>query len=101
MPNTDELVELYEDLSGIRVVHREWYRAFQDFKMCVIMLVGAMLFDRNVSDDVRFAYMGMAVDMFTKPALAALGVDEHIEPGPATAREERIREVQERGRGHD
>jgi aminoglycoside phosphotransferase (APT) family kinase protein len=94
---TDELVELYEELSGIPVVHREWYRAFQGFKVCVIMLVGAMLFDRGVSDDLRFAYMGMAVDMFTKPALAALGVDDDIEPGPVTARDERVRQVQERG----
>ncbi len=93
---TDELIELYEELSGIEVVHREWYRAFQGFKMVVIMLVGAMLFDRGISDDLRFAYMGTAVDMFTKPALASLGVDDDIEPGPVTARPERVREVEER-----
>jgi aminoglycoside phosphotransferase (APT) family kinase protein len=94
--STDELVELYEELSGIPVVHREWYRAFQGFKMCVIMLVAAMLFDGGVTDDLRFAYMGMAVDMFTKPALVSLGIDDDIEPGPVTARDERVREVQER-----
>lgn len=93
---TDEFIQLYEELSGIQVVHREWYRAFQGFKMVVIMLVGAMLFDRGISDDLRFAYMGMAIDMFTKPALASLGVDDDIEPGPVTARDERVREVQER-----
>ena len=93
---TDEFIHLYEELSGIPVVHREWYRAFQGFKMVVIMLVGAMLFDRGDSDDLRFAYMGMAVDMFTKPALASLGVDDDIEPGPVTAREERVSEVQAR-----
>jgi aminoglycoside phosphotransferase (APT) family kinase protein len=92
----DEFVGLYEELSGIPVVHREWYRAFQGFKMCVIMFVGAMLFDCGVSDDLRLAYMGMAVDMFTKPALASLGVDDDIESGRVTAREERVREVQER-----
>jgi len=92
---TDELVELYQELTGIPVVHREWYRAFQGFKMVVIMLVAAMLFDAGVTDDPRFAYMGLAVDMFTRPALAELGVDEEIEPGPVTAREERMRAVRE------
>ncbi len=91
----DEFVARYEELSGIPVVHREWYRAFQGFKMCIIMLVAAMLFDQGVSDDLRFAYMGMAVDIYTQPALAALGVDDELEPGPVTARDERIREVQE------
>ena len=91
---TDEFVARYEELSGIPVVHREWYRAFQGFKMCIIMLVASMLFDQGVSDDPRFAYMGMAVDMYTRPALASLGVDDELEPGPVTAREERMREVQ-------
>jgi hypothetical protein len=54
-----------------------------------------MLFDRGESDDLRLAYMGMAVDMFTKPALASLGIDADLEPGPVTARDERVREVQE------
>ena len=40
--------------------------------------------------------MGMAVDMYTKPALASLGIDDDIEPGPVTARDERVREVQAR-----
>jgi aminoglycoside phosphotransferase (APT) family kinase protein len=94
--SADELVALYEELSGIPVVHREWYRAFQGFKMCVIMLVAAMLFDRGVTDDLRFAHMGMAVDLYTKPALASLGVADDLEPGPVTARDERVREVRER-----
>jgi aminoglycoside phosphotransferase (APT) family kinase protein len=92
----DEFVASYEARSGIRVVHREWYRAFQGFKMCIIMFVGSMLFDQGASDDLRLAYMGMAVDMFTKPALASLGVDDDLEPGPVTARDERLREVQAR-----
>ncbi len=93
---TDELVARYEELSGIPVVHREWYRAFQGFKMCVIMFVGSMLFDQGHSDDLRLASMGMAVDMFTKPALLALGIEDDVEPGPVTAREARVHEVQER-----
>jgi len=93
---TDELVARYEALTGIDVVHREWYRAFQGFKMVVIMLVAAMLFDAGVTDDLRFASMGDAVDVFTRPALAALGVDEDLEPGPVTPRAERMHEAQAR-----
>jgi aminoglycoside phosphotransferase (APT) family kinase protein len=93
---TDEFVRLYEELTGITVVHREWYRAFQGFKMVVIMLVAAMLFDRGATDDLRFAFMGLAVEPYTRQALAALGIDDEIEPGPVAAREERLREVQER-----
>jgi len=93
---TDEFVELYEELTGITVVHREWYRAFQGFKMVVIMLVAAMLFDRGFTDDIRFGYMGPAVEPFTRQALAALGIDDGVEIGPVTARDERFREVQER-----
>jgi aminoglycoside phosphotransferase (APT) family kinase protein len=93
---TDELVQLYEELTGIAVVHREWYRAFQGFKLVVIMLVASMLFDRGSTDDLRFAAMGLAVEPYTRQALAALGIEDEIDSGPVTAREERVREVQER-----
>jgi len=90
---TDEFVRLYEELTGIEVVHREWYRAFQGYKMVVIMLVASMLFDRGVTEDVRFAYMGLAVDPFTRSALAEFAIDDDLDPGPVTAREERLRAV--------
>ena len=92
----DEFIALYQELTGIPVRHREWYRAFQGFKMVVIMLVAAMLFDRGVTDDVRFADMGLAVHPYTVKALTALGIDEELEPGPVTARDERVRAVRER-----
>ncbi len=89
----DEFVALYEELTGITVCNREWYRAFETFKMAAIMLVAAMLFDTGVTDDLRFAGMGLAVHHFTTEALAALGVDEALESGPVTVRRERIRAV--------
>ncbi len=93
----DEFVARYEELSGIPVVHREWYRAFQGFKMCIIMLVAvdAVRPGRDATT-CGSRHMGMAVDMYTQPALASLGVDDELEPGPVTAREERMREVQDR-----
>src|SRR5438309_807027 len=62
----DEAVARYEERTGIEVRNRAWYRAFQAFKMAVIMLVGAMHFDRGVTDDLRFAEMGAAVPLVTQ-----------------------------------
>ena len=59
-----------------RCVHREWYRAFQGFKMAVIMLVGAMLFDSGVTDDPRMGNMALGVHPFTTTALRDLGIVE-------------------------
>jgi aminoglycoside phosphotransferase (APT) family kinase protein len=86
----DEFVARYEQLTGIPVRHREWYRAFQSYKMCVIMLVGAMLFDRGASDDVRLGQMGWAVHPYTAAGLAELGVHGAPESGPVTPRPERM-----------
>ena len=87
----DELVALYEQLTGIDVVQRDWYRAFQGFKMIIILLVAAMLFDRGHSDDLRFADMGLAVHPFTMQMLASLGVTADVESGPVTTRRARAR----------
>jgi aminoglycoside phosphotransferase (APT) family kinase protein len=89
----DEFVVAYEELTGIEVAHREWYRAFQGYKMVAIMLVAAMLFDSGGSDDLRFAGMGLAVHPYTRLALAELGVDDDLESGPVTARDDRVCEV--------
>ncbi len=94
--SADELVARYEDLTGIGVRHRHWYRAFQGLKIAVIMLVGAMLFDDGFTDDLRMAEMGYGVHPFTRDALRDLGVDEELDSGPVTAREERIAAVRRR-----
>jgi aminoglycoside phosphotransferase (APT) family kinase protein len=70
----DEFVALYQELTGIPVRHREWYRAFQGYKMVVIMLVASALFDGGFTADVRFAQMGLAVPVYTAQALAELGI---------------------------
>ena len=72
----DEFVACYERLTGHAVRHREWYRAFQGFKLAVIMLVGAMLFDSGATDDLRMANMGLGVHPFTTTALCDLGIVE-------------------------
>lgn len=97
-PTTDDLVARYQELTGIPVRHREWYRAFQGYKLAVILFVAAMLFDAGHSDDPRFADMGLGVHAMTVRALAELGVSDVPEPGPVTARPERVAAAQERRR---
>jgi hypothetical protein len=91
----DQLVERYEALTGIGVRHRDWYRAFAGFKLAVITLVGAMLFDSGVTDDVRMANMGFAVHLFSTTALRELGITEPLDAGPVTARPERLRALRQ------
>jgi len=43
-PTVEDAVARYEELTGIAVDHRDWYRALAGYKLAVIMLVGAMLF---------------------------------------------------------
>ncbi|EFC86828.1 phosphotransferase family protein [Parafrankia sp. EUN1f] len=92
----DEALAYYEKLTGLPVRHREWYKAFQTFKTCVILLVGAMLFDSGASDELRFAQMGLAIPHFTRAALHDLGVEEDLETGPVLAGRERYRQVRDR-----
>ncbi|MDT3443192.1 MULTISPECIES: phosphotransferase family protein [unclassified Pseudofrankia] len=86
----DEALAYYEELTGIPVRHREWYRAFQSFKTCVILLVGAMLFDAGDTDDLRFGLMGMGIPPYTRRALRGFGIDEPLPSGPVEPRPERL-----------
>jgi len=86
----DEAVARYEAITGAPVVHRGWYRAFQGYKMAVIMLLGAMLFDAGHRDDLRMAHMGFAVPFVTDAALRELGVDESPDHGPTAPTDARM-----------
>lgn len=90
-PSADELVARYEERSGISARHREWYRALAAYKVAVISLLASMLFDDGHSDDLRYMEMGFGVPYVTGLGLHDLGIDEEIEPGPVTARPERIK----------
>ena len=88
--SVDEFIELYEELTGIEATDRAWYRAFQGFKVAVILLVGSMLFEDGLSGDHRLASMGMMVATYTTAALAELGVSERLESGPVAPSPERL-----------
>jgi aminoglycoside phosphotransferase (APT) family kinase protein len=89
----DELVALWEERTGIRTRHHAWYRAFQQFKLTVILFVGGMLFDGGFADDLRLGEMGLAVHPMTQRTLRELGIEEDLEPGPVSPRPERFRAV--------
>ncbi|MDG2029152.1 MAG: phosphotransferase family protein [Acidimicrobiales bacterium] len=94
--SADEFVEYYEQLTGIEVRNREWYRALESFKMAVIMFVGGMLFDGEHTDDLRMADMGAVAPILTHIALGELGVTVMPDSGPATPRQERVDEIRAR-----
>ena len=96
-PSVDELIARWEERTGIRTQHREWYRAFQLYKMAVIGLVGARLFDDGHSDDLRFNDMAYGVPWLTALALTDLGIEEELEPGPLFPRGARRRGAAEGG----
>jgi aminoglycoside phosphotransferase (APT) family kinase protein len=95
-PSVEELIARWEDHTGIRTQHREWYRAFQLYKMAVIGLVGARLFDDGDSDDLRFNDMAYGVPWLTTLALTDLGIQEELDPGPVFPRDERVAEVRQK-----
>jgi aminoglycoside phosphotransferase (APT) family kinase protein len=87
----EELLAHYAQLAGVVLHDRSWYRAYQTFKMTIILLIGAMLFDQGHSDDRRFADMAFGIPFITKMGLAELGINEKIESGPVRPREERLK----------
>ena len=86
----DDLVARYEARTGITVLHRPWYRAFQMFKVLVIQLIGSMLFDQGLSDDLRLAEMGMGIPYMTPMGLRDLGVDDELESGHVVPDQSRV-----------
>jgi aminoglycoside phosphotransferase (APT) family kinase protein len=92
----DRLLVRYQELTGIIVHDRPWHRSLQAFKMAVIMLVGAMLFDAGYNDDQRLAAMGQVVPFITQAGLRDLGIEEQLESGPVAARQERVEAARQR-----
>jgi aminoglycoside phosphotransferase (APT) family kinase protein len=95
-PSIEEMLARYQERSGIEVANRPWYRAFQGYKLAVIMLVGSMLFEEGHSDDLRYCAMAMGIDFSTQPSLRDLGVEEHLDTGPILPSDARIQAARER-----
>jgi aminoglycoside phosphotransferase (APT) family kinase protein len=89
-PTIDEFIAHYEAASGVTVRNRNWYRAFQAFKMATILFVGSMLVDGGFTDDLRHAENAVGIPMLTQLGLYELGVDGDFETGPVEPRPERV-----------
>ncbi len=89
----DEFVARWEQRTGIAAQHRKWYRAMQVYKVNVIQLIGAMLFDAGHWTDPRAIGMSRGLEMMTPLGLSDLGVTDDLPTGPIYPREERMREA--------
>jgi aminoglycoside phosphotransferase (APT) family kinase protein len=92
----EEFLDRYESASGIAPVNRPWYRALNAYKMAVICLIGAMMFDNGDSDDLKLVVAAGGVPILPLLGLADLGVSGQFENGPVEIRPERILDVQSR-----
>ncbi len=86
----DEFLERFEAVSGITTQNRPWYRALNAYKMAVICLIGAMMFDSGDSDDLKLVVAAGGVPIPPILGLADLGIYEQFDNGPVEIREERI-----------
>lgn len=95
----DDFIGRYEAISGITVENRHWYRALNSFKMAVICLIGAMLFDEGHSDDMKLVLAAGGTHLLTQVGLGELGITKQFDSGPVEIRPERIAEVEARTTG--
>ena len=93
-PAIDDVIAHYATASGLTIANREWYRAFNAFKLAVINLIGSRLFDDGASDDHRFMLNAYGIPLFTQMGLAELGVAEKLDDGPVMPSEERMKQAQ-------
>lgn len=98
-PSIDWALERYQELTGIPVEHRGWYRALEAYKTSVILLVGSMLFEVGHSDDLRYLEMALGIAFTTQSGLADLGVEERLDAGPVMPSDARIAAAQARAAG--
>jgi len=78
----EDVLAHYAAASGLTIANREWYRAFNAFKLAVINLIGSRLFDDGVTDDQRFMLNAYGIPLFTRMGLDDLGVTEQLDDGP-------------------
>jgi aminoglycoside phosphotransferase (APT) family kinase protein len=88
----EEILEQYEELTGITVKNLLWYETLAALKVAVIELVGSMLFHNGDVDDLRYIGFATSIPYFVVPALHAIGYDEIPSMGDIDPSRERIAE---------
>jgi aminoglycoside phosphotransferase (APT) family kinase protein len=74
-PSADEMVERWEQQTGITAQHRPWYRAMQGLKIAAILQVGGHLHQTGATSDPRLLEMSMGAVPLAQAALADLAVE--------------------------
>lgn len=85
-----DVVELYEQLTGIKVENLVFYEVLEGFKMAAILFVGAMLFDSGRSPDLRYVGFGQGVPALLDRLLEMIGVQRPVEHGMVAPSVERV-----------
>jgi Phosphotransferase enzyme family len=91
----DPYLRRYEELTGIAVLNREWYRALAHYKLAVILLVGGALLEQGHSDDLLVADAAHFIHPMTRQGLRELGADTHVEAGPVIPHLERVQAIRD------
>ena len=76
-----EMLDYYQELSGIEIHDLNYYEVFALFKMVVIQFVGSMLYDTGKSSDLRYLCFGGIVKAMLDKILAMIGVIEPVAYG--------------------
>ena len=75
-PPADEMIERWEQQTGIEALHRPWYRAMQGLKIAAILLVGGHLYATGASTDRRLLEMSKGAVPLAQAALGDLAVSQ-------------------------
>ncbi len=85
-----EMLDYYQELSGIEIHDLHYYEVLALFKMVVIQFVGSMLYDTGKSNDLRYLGFGPIVMWMTDMTLAKIGISEPVAHGKVLAGWDRI-----------
>ncbi len=77
----EEFLAVYQARAGVAIHDLLFYQTLAGFKVAVIHLLAAMLFENGKSSDLRFAWLGQLIPQLTREILARMGECPEIPPG--------------------
>ena len=77
----EEFLEVYQARSGIEIHDLLFYEMLAGYKVAVIHLLAAMLFQNGKSSDLRFAWLGQLIPQLMRDMLARIGACVDVPAG--------------------
>lgn len=77
----EEFLDIYQARSGVAVHDLLFYEMLAGFKVAVIHLLAAMLFQNGKSSDLRFAWLGQLIPQLMREMLPRIGACADIPAG--------------------